>query len=103
MLTFHLYEVPLVCFNAFVAWYGLKRLSRATAPNFASLVSFAVMGNVAFFTFEIVLLKESLCRDAPCWELLALTSIATILVVGAGLGVFIKQLLVTAVNDSNHT
>ncbi len=101
VLTFHLYEVPLVLFNAFIAWYGLGRYSRAKAPSYMSLLNFAVMGNLTFFTFEIKLLLESLCRQAPTWELLALASISIILIAGAGLGVFVKQMLV-AVSTNDH-
>ncbi len=96
VLVFHLYEVPLVGFNAFFAWYGLKRFSPQTARSYASLLSFAVLANLAFFTFETGLLLDGLRREAPLWETLTLFSVALILISGAGLGVYIKQKTVKA-------
>jgi len=95
VLVFHFYEVPLVSFNAFFAWYGLKRFSPGTSYNYSSLLTFAVVANVVFFTFEIGLLLDGLRREAPLWETIALSSIALILISGAGLGVYVKQKLIT--------
>ena len=92
--VFHFYEVPLVLFNAFVAWYGLKRFSRKRLQSFSSLVSFAVMTNIAFFTFEIGLLLDGLRREQQLWETLALVSVALVLISGAGLGIYLKQMIV---------
>jgi hypothetical protein len=54
-----------------------------------------VVANVVFFTFEIGLLLDGLRREAPVWETIALSSIALILISGAGLGVYVKQKLIT--------
>ena len=93
VLVFHLYEVPLTTFNAFVAWYGLKKFSTATLPRFRSLVGFAVTANLVFFTFETGLLLDGIRREAPTWENIALTSVALILLTGAGLGIYLKNLM----------
>ncbi len=93
VLVFHLYEVPLTLFNTYVGWYGLKRFSSVTLPRFRSLVGFAVTANLVFFTFETGLLLDGLRRQAPTWENVLLTSVALILVVGAGLGIYLKNLL----------
>ena len=55
-LVFHLYEVPLVAFNGFFAWYGLKRFSIQTIHNYDSLLIFSIVSSAAFFTFESLLL-----------------------------------------------
>ena len=94
VLVFHFYEVPLVLFNAYIAWYGLKKFSRKRLQSFISLVTFAVMVNLAFFTFETGLLLDSLRREAPLWETVALVSVALVLVSGAGLGIYLKQKIV---------
>lgn len=101
VLVFHFYEVPLVSFNAFFAWYGLKRFTPGTSHNYSSLLTFAVVSNIAFFTFEIGLLLDGLRREAPLWEAIALSSIALILISGAGLGVYVKQKLITYQYKSN--
>ena len=101
VLVFHFYEVPLVSFNAFFAWYGLKRFTPGTSHNYSSLLTFAVVSNIAFFTFEIGLLLDGLRREAPLWEAIALSYIALILISGAGLGVYVKQKLITYQYKSN--
>ena len=95
VLVFHLYEVPLVAFNTFVAWYGLKRFSVVTVHNYNSLLTFNIVSNLAFFTFESLLLLESVKSNAPTWESIGLASVASILVGGAGFGLYVKQKLVS--------
>jgi D-arabinono-1,4-lactone oxidase len=97
VLVFHLYEVPLVSFNGFFAWYGLKRFSVETARRYMSLLNFVVIVNLAFFTFETGLLLDGIRRKAPLWETLALSSVALILVTGSGLGIYVKQRMEKAV------
>ncbi len=101
VLVFHLYEVPLVAFNTFFAWYGLKRFSAVTIHNYSSLLTFAVFSSLAFFTFESLLLLDSVKSNAPAWESIGLSSVAFILVAGAGLGIYIKQRIVTYLNQPN--
>lgn len=95
VLVFHLYEVPLVAFNIFFAWYGLKRFSVITIHNYNSLLTFAIVSNLAFFTFESILLLENVKSNAPAWESIALSSVALILVGGSGFGIFVKQKLIS--------
>lgn len=102
VLVFHLYEVPLVTYNAFFAWYGLKRYSLATIHNYNSLLTFSILSSVAFFTFESLLLLNNVQKGAPAWENIALTSVALILVSGAGLGLYVKQKLVSYLYQKNQ-
>jgi len=95
VLVFHFYEVPLVAFNIFFAWYGLKRFSVITIHNYNSLLTFAIVSNLAFFTFESILLLENVKSNAPAWESIALSSVALILVGGSGFGIFVKQKLIS--------
>ena len=95
VLVFHLYEVPLVAFNTFFAWYGLKRFSTVTIHNYNSLLTIAIVSNLAFFTFESLLLLDSVKTGAPAWESIGLSSVALILVGGAGFGLYVKQKLVS--------
>jgi D-arabinono-1,4-lactone oxidase len=99
ILAFHLYEVPLLSYNAYLAWFGLKRFSGSTVHKYSSLVSFAVTLNIAFSTFESVFLILNLKSDAPGWEAWVLALIAAILMGGSFLGMFIKQKLVGIINN----
>ncbi len=103
VLALHLYEAPLTLFNAFIAWHGLRRFSPETIQNFMSLLTFAVMGNVVFFTFECQLVVDILRRAVPQWEPLVTSSIALMLIAGAGLGVYVKQKLVAFTYQENKT
>jgi len=95
VLVFHLYEVPLVVFNTFFAWYGLKRFSVVTIHNYNSLLTFAIVSNLAFFTFESILLLDNVKNNSPMWESIALSSIALILIGGSGFGLYVKQKLIS--------
>lgn len=95
VLVFHLYEVPLVAFNTFVAWYGLKRFSVVRVHNYNSLLTFNIVSNLVFFTFESILLLDTVKSSAPMWESIALSSVALILVGGSGFGLYVKQKLVS--------
>lgn len=99
VLTFHLFEVPPVLFNLFIAWYGLKRFSSESVASYRSWLTFATAFNFVFFAFEVDTLLKSLQREAPGWENLALASIALILAGGTALGVYVIQKLITAYAD----
>jgi hypothetical protein len=101
VLVFHLYEVPLVAFNTFFAWYGLKRFSVITIHNYNSLLTFAIVSNLAFFTFESILLLENVKSNAPAWESIALSSVALILISGSGFGLYVKQKLVSYIYQTD--
>jgi D-arabinono-1,4-lactone oxidase len=101
VLVFHLYEVPLVAFNTFFAWYGLKRFSVITIHNYNSLLTFAIVSNLAFFTFESILLLDNVKSNAPAWESIALSSVALILVGGSGFGIFVKQKLISFIYQAD--
>ena len=102
VLVFHFYEVPLVAFNIFFAWYGLKRFSPQTTHNYDSLLIFSIVSSLAFFTFESLLLLDSVKSGAPLWESIGLCSVALILVSGAGLGIIVKQKLVSYIFQANQ-
>ena len=101
VLVFHLYEVPLVAFNTFFAWYGLKRFSAVNKHNYNSLLTIAIVSNLVFFTFESLLLFDSVKTGAPAWESIGLSSVALILISGAGFGLYVKQKLVSYLYQTN--
>jgi len=103
VLALHLYEAPLTIFNGYVAWYGLKRFSQNKAHNFMSLLTITIVANIAFFTFECQLIVDILRREAPLWESLVTSSLALLFIGGAGFAVFVKQKLVTFVNQENQS
>jgi len=90
VLTFHLYEVPLVGVNILIIWYGLRRFSPESLDRYAALLTMTVAANLAFFTLETNLLFDSLRRDAPQWESAGLGVIALLLVSGSALGGYIR-------------
>lgn len=90
VLTFHLLEVPLVSFQAFIAWYGLKRFSSSNIAVFDSLISVAIAANLAFSVFETGLLLDGLRREQALWETVLLVSVALTLLGGAAFGTYVK-------------
>lgn len=86
VLTFHLIDVPFVVYLAVVAIYGLRYLSRGTLHRFYALLSFANVVALVFFVFEITVLLNGFERNAPTFEQVALASVASVLLFGAGLG-----------------
>lgn len=90
VLTFHLFEVPLVTVNILIIWYGLRRFSPTTLRRYAALLTMTVAANLAFFTLETNLLFDSLRRDAPLWESIGLGVIGLLLVSGSALGGYIR-------------
>jgi D-arabinono-1,4-lactone oxidase len=89
-LAFHLHEVPFIAFITWVAIYGLVRLTRATAHRYDALVAFANVVQLVFALFEILLLLDSLRREAPVAESVLLALVAAVLLVGAGLGLALR-------------
>ena len=92
-IALHLYETPIVCFNAYIAWFGLKKFTEASLNSYTSLLTFAAAINIAFFTFESVLLLIQLNAGAMEWEIIALASIIIMLGFGSFLAIFVKQKL----------
>lgn len=90
VLTFHLYEVPLVTVNILIIWYGLRRFSPKTLGRYAALLTMTVAANLAFFTLETSLLFDSFRREAPLWESVGLSVIALLLISGSALGGYIR-------------
>lgn len=95
-LVFHLFEVPIVSFHAFLAWYGLKRYSTATLPSFDAMITVAIAANLAFSVFEIGLLLDGLRRDNPLWETVLLVSVTLTLLGGAAFATYVKVRLAAA-------
>lgn len=95
VLVFHLYEVPIVVFLIYVAWYAFRRLTPVTLDQFRSLVVIGIGANVAFFTFEMTLIMDGLHREAAAWETFAICGVASLLVGGAGFGVYVQHRLQT--------
>jgi hypothetical protein len=68
-----------------------------------SLLTITIVANIAFFTFECQLIVDILRREGPQWESLVTSSLALMFIGGAGLAVFVKQKLVTFVNQENQS
>ncbi len=96
VLVFHLFEVPIVSFHAFLAWYGLKRYSSATLPSFDAMISVSIAANLAFAVFETGLLLDGLRRENPLWETVLLVSVTLTLLGGAAFATYVKVRLAAA-------
>jgi hypothetical protein len=97
VLTIHLFEVPMVLVNIVLAWFGLRKFSRATVMQYQSLLGVAITFNMVFFAFETNLLIQGIAQSYPFWELFAFGSIAVVLLLGTVFTVVIKQMLVRSV------
>ena len=64
------------------------------AHSFLLLLVIGVAVNLVFFSFECSLIFDSFDRNAPTWEIVALFSIAILLLGGACLGIFLVLKLV---------
>lgn len=93
VLAFHLYEVPIVLFQAGFAWYGLARLTRATVGTYRVLLSGSTLLNAVFGLFETTLLLDTIKAGGPTWEALALTSLVVFFQVGVFFGLFLLNKL----------
>jgi D-arabinono-1,4-lactone oxidase len=94
-LSFHLFDVPMVAFNAYLIYFGFRKLLRATSRRYQVLLGFANVANLVFFAFEASVLQGSLARQAPLSELLSLSSVAVLLLSGTVLGFFVQVKLHT--------
>ncbi|HZF49588.1 MAG TPA: FAD-binding protein [Polyangiaceae bacterium] len=88
-LTFHYLEVPIVCYQIYFAIYGLYKL-RSHANPYTTLLGFTVPLLALFSLFEVILILESFRRGAPEWEIAALFVVASMLMSGVALGLFVR-------------
>ena len=93
ILTFHIYEIPIVSYNFYLGWYGLNRFSPEKVSTYCSLLQFSVPINFAFATFEILSIQAALLRHSPFWELAGLLSLSIVLIGGIALTIYIHQKL----------
>lgn len=103
VLVFHLFEVPIVSFHAFLAWYGLKRYTTTTLPVYSAMISVAIAANLAFTVFEIGLLLDGLRRDNPLWETILLVSVTLTLLGGAALAAYVSVQLAAVQGGSGDS
>lgn len=94
IVTIHLFDVSMTLFNSLLVWYGLWRFSSIRVNSFLLLLVIGVAVNFVFFSFECSLIFDSFDRNAPTWEIVALFSIAILLLGGACLGTFLVLKLV---------
>lgn len=94
IVTIHLFDVSMTMFNGLLIWYGLWRFSSIRVRSFLLLLVIGVAVNLVFFSFECSLIFDSFDRNAPTWEIVALFSIAILLLGGACLGTFLVLKLV---------
>lgn len=89
VLTIHLYDAVLTILLLLFGWYSLKRATPDRVEVYLSLLVFALVIEMAFFTFEIVELLWNFHNQAAAWENWIIASIALILLGGFMLGVYV--------------
>ncbi len=87
VLVVHLFEAPIALFNLTVAWFGLRRLTRANARVYDVLLSSLITINAVFFVFESLLVLDKLATGAPAWEAWFTASIVVILLGSLAMGI----------------
>lgn len=96
--AFHFIEVPLIALITFAALQALLRSSRAHLRRLGLLIGFAAMAELVFFSIESVHLIGAIQRNAPTRETLIYAAGAFLLLIGAGLSLW----LLLRVNDYLH-
>ncbi|QRK06367.1 FAD-binding protein [Archangium violaceum] len=96
--AFHFIEVPLIAIITFAAIQALLRSSRAQLRRLGLIIGFATVAELVFFAIESVHLIGAIQRDAPTRETLIYVAGASLLLVGASLGLRLQL----RVNDYLH-
>ena len=94
VVTIHLFDGSMTVLNILMVWYGLWRFSPIRVRSFLALMLSGVGVNLVFFSFECHLIFQSFERAAPAWEIIALYSIALLLLGGVVLGIYVIAKLV---------
>jgi hypothetical protein len=89
MIAYHLLEAPYILYLLFLSWSGFKRL-RPQPSKYAVLLSFGIALLAVFELFQFIQILDDLRRSAPHWEVLALYSFATLMVLGIVLGLYTR-------------
>jgi hypothetical protein len=89
VLFFHLYEIPLAVLFAYHAYYGFKKVTRATLPYYSYLTLFQVVILFVFVTFESKTLLDAMAHPAEAWEIAVIFGGCTGMLVDTILGFYI--------------
>ena len=89
VLFFHLYEIPLAVLFAYHAYYGFKKVTRATLPYYTYLTLFQVVILFVFVTFESKTLLDAMAHPAEAWEIAVIFGGCTGMLVDSILGFYI--------------
>lgn len=89
VLFFHLYEIPLAVLFAYHAYYGFKKVTRATLPHYTFLTLFQVVILFVFVTFESKTLLDAMAHQAESWEIAVIFGGCTGMLVDSILGFYV--------------
>ncbi|NOT73612.1 MAG: FAD-binding protein [Cyclobacteriaceae bacterium] len=92
-LVIHFFETPVIFFNLYVAYFGLKKLTPETRENYLSLLSSSFTTNFGFFTIECVQLFFSFPNHAAGWEKTTYVSIVVLMLGALIFLLYVKNLL----------
>ena len=94
VMTMHLFDGSMTLFNGLLVWYGLWKFSPIRVRSYLALLLSGVAVNLVFFSFECHLIFDSFDRTAPTWEIVALYSLAALLLGGVVLSLYVIGKLV---------
>ena len=86
-IVFYIWSVPIIGFSVFYAWFYFKKYSRENAHQVNLLLIMTNVVNIVYLTFQSSLLLDSIRRAAPSWEIMIMSVIAILLLLGIGLGI----------------
>jgi hypothetical protein len=89
VLFFHLYEIPLAVLFVYHAYYGFKKVTRATLPYYTFLTLFQVVILFVFVTFESKTLLDAMAQPAEAWEIAVIFGGCTGMLVDSILGFYV--------------
>ncbi|CAN5372057.1 hypothetical protein BH09BAC3_BH09BAC3_12810 [soil metagenome] len=92
-LIIHFFEIPLVLFNVYVSYYGLKKFPTGKKENYVSLLNNAFSTNLVFFTIECVQFFFSFPNSSKTWEKISYLVIVVLMLAAIAFLVYVKQLL----------
>lgn len=89
VLFYHLYEIPLAVLFIYHAYYGFKKVTRATLPYYTFLTLFQVVVLFVFVTFESNTLLDAMAHSAEAWEIAVIFAGCTGMLVDSILGFYV--------------
>lgn len=93
-IVLHFFETPIILFNLYVAYYGLKKFSTENKLLFGSLLDNVFATNVVFFTVKCFQLFYSFTNHPQGWEIAVYVVIVTLILVTICWLLYVKRVVI---------